>query len=481
MPIISGEDYMNRINKLKSDIWIEGKRIEGKISEHKAFKGVMKSQAALYDLQHTKSIEDIMTYDSPSSGEKVGTSYLIPKTKEDLLKRRKMIQEWAKVNGGLMGRSPDYMNTILASFAASVDLLKGEKNCFPENLLSFYEYARENDLSFTHTFINPQVNRGKFYFEDDEEDEIITAQVVEKNKDGIIIKGARLLATQGGITDEILVFSTVGADEAHSYAFSIPSNTKGLRFICRESFVYKDSEFDHPLSSRFEEMDTVIVFNDVLVPWDRVFYYDNPRITGKFFTESLFFPLTLHQIVARQVTKTEFVLGIVQSLVDTINIGEYQHVQDKVSEIILARETMKAFLIASEHQAKQDVNGTMVPDLNTLYAAINTFPKIYPRFSEIIQSLGASGLVSIPTEKDFKSEIKGELDLYLRAATKKAEDRVKLFRLAWDLSMSAFGTRQTLYERFFFGDPIRLSQSLYMNYKKDKYVENVHRFLNMES
>ena len=137
-----------------------------------------------------------------------------------------MVQQWAKSNNGMMGRSPDYMNTVLMALASSVGFLKGKENCFPENILSFYEYARENDLSMTHTFIDPQVNRAQFYFEDS--DEPIAAKVVERNEEGIIVKGARLLATQGGITDEIVVISAGGVeDKANGFAFSIPSNSKG--------------------------------------------------------------------------------------------------------------------------------------------------------------------------------------------------------------------------------------------------------------
>lgn len=135
-------------------------------------------------------------------------SYLQPKTKEDLVARREMVQQWAKSNNGLMGRSPDYMNTVLMALASSVHLLRDQKNCFPDNLQSFYEYARENDISMTHTFIEPQVNRTQLYVE--RSDEPIAAKIVGKNKDGIIIKGARLLATQGGITDELLVIAAGG-------------------------------------------------------------------------------------------------------------------------------------------------------------------------------------------------------------------------------------------------------------------------------
>ncbi|WP_050181031.1 4-hydroxyphenylacetate 3-monooxygenase, oxygenase component [Domibacillus robiginosus] len=479
MPAITGKRYIERIDRLKTNVWVDGVPIMGKISEHPAFKGVMKSQAALYDLQHNSGLKKAMTYSSPLTGAPVGLSYLQPKTKEDLTKRRAMAQQWALSNNGMMGRSPDYMNTMLMAFAASSNWLTGKENCFPKRLLKFYEYARENDLSMTHTFIDPQVNRAKFYFEDT--DEPIAARIVGTNSEGLIIKGARLLATQGGITDEIVVYSAGGVQEkAKSFAFSIPSNSDGLTFICRGSFVEGDSSFNYPLSSRFEEMDTIVVFDHVVVPWERVFYYHNIEVSNRFMPSSSVLPFTLHQVVSRQIVKTEFILGIVQSIIETINITEYQHVQEKASEIITALETMKALVMKSEAEAQIDEWGFMRPDQTTLQIAVHFFPRIYPRFSEIIQLLGASGLMTIPTEKAFQSSIRKDLDQYLQAKSASAEDRVKLFRLAWDLTMSSFGTRETLYERFFFGDPIKLSSHLYFSYDKKPYVDRVKNFLQKE-
>jgi len=224
-------------------------------------------------------------------------------------------------------------------------------------------------------------------------------------------------------------------------------------------------------------MDTIVVFDNVLVPWERVFYYDNIEVSNSFVALSSFLPFTLHQVVSRQIVKTEFVLGIVQSIIETINIGEYQHVQEKASEIIVALETMKALVMKSEIEAEIDEWGFMRPNRTTLQIAINIFPRVYPRFTEIIQLLGASGLMSIPTEKAFQSSVRKDLDQYLQAKSKNAEERVKIFRLAWDLTMSSFGTRETLYERFFFGDPIKLSCELYRSYDKKPFVERVNDIL----
>ncbi|MED3562922.1 4-hydroxyphenylacetate 3-monooxygenase, oxygenase component [Bacillus xiapuensis] len=474
MPAISGKEYINRIDQNHAEIWIEGKRVSGKISEHPAFAGVINSQAKLFDQQLTM---DTMTYSSPTSGNQVGVSFLEPKTKEDLTLRREMIQTWARTSAGMLGRSPDYMNTAVMAFAAASAIFTDSAKPFGHNMRNLYEIARERDLTFTHTFINPQVNRSQSYSEDSST--AISAKTIKHNVDGIFIKGARLLATQGGITDEILVFPTHAAaiNKDFAYAFSVPSNTKGLKFLCRESFRYKDSHFDHPLGSRFDEIDTVVVFDDVFVPWERVFCYQNPEASYKIFAESSFYPLTGHQVMARRIIKTEFILGVAEMLVDTINVGEYQHIQEKICEMIVGLETIKALLLASEMNAKIDRWGTMAPDFTSLSTAIISYSRLYPRLCEILQQIGASGLVSIPGEADFSSEIKPDLDQYLQATNADAQTRVKLFRLAWDISMSSFGTRQSLYERYFFGDPVRMASNIYHTYKRDNAIDFVKKFL----
>ncbi|MDM5332190.1 4-hydroxyphenylacetate 3-monooxygenase, oxygenase component [Ureibacillus composti] len=480
MGAINGKEFINRLNQLNNEIWFNGEKIEGPISEHPAFKGILQSKASLYDLQFDPKIKDEMTYVSPESGEPIGLSFLQPKTKEDLKRRRKMIEHWAKQTNGIMGRSPDYLSTVLMSFASTAAFLEGEENCFPNNLRALYERAKANDLSFTHTFITPQVNRSITYIETTKEP--IAAKVVDENDEGIVIKGARLLATQGGLTDEVLVFS-IGRflfNEDEAFAFSIPSNTKGLKFICRDTFVGGESTFDHPLSSRYEEMDSIVVFDNVLVPWDRVFFYNNADVAEEFVTKSSFHHFAIHQVLTRQIVKTEFILGLAELLTQTINVNGYQHIQEKISEIIIGLETMKALLEKAENDAALDQYGIMRPSITPLKVASNIYPKLYPRFTEILQIMGASGMTALPTEKAFQSEIRPDLDQYLQAKNTHAEERVKIFRLAWDLTMSAFGTRQTQYERYFFGDPFRLSSELYQGYPKDEYVEGVKEFLNLD-
>ena len=227
-------------------------------------------------------------------------------------------------------------------------------------------------------------------------------------------------------------------------------------------------------------MDSIVVFDNVLVPWERVFFYNNVEVAEKFLIHSAFNHFAKYQVLIRQIVKTEFILGIAELLIETIKVYEYQHIHEKMTEIIAGLETMKALLEKSENDAALDEYGYLRPAIFPLKVAGYTFSKIYPRLTEIIQLIGASGIITLPTEKAFHSPIRADLDQYLQAATKPAEERVRIFRLAWDLTMSSFGTRQTQYERFFFGDTVRLATELYFTYPKKEFVEAIYTFLNRD-
>jgi 4-hydroxyphenylacetate 3-monooxygenase len=264
-----------------------------------------------------------------------------------------------------------------------------------------------------------------------------------------------------------------------AYAFAIPSNTKGLKYICRESFDYGKSTFDHPLGSRFEEMDTIVLFDHVTVPWDRVFLHGNIEVNNKLYQESDFGPHTTHLILSKNIVKLEFLLGIMESMVRSIKISEYQHVHEKLAEAIFALESFKGLVYSSEKNASLNKWGVLTPDPIPLKAGSVFYPKIYPRLIEMIKLLGASGMITLPTEADFRSEgIGDDLRHYLQTADADGEEKVKLFRLAWDASMSAFGQRQELYERFFFGDPVRMAGVLYREYPLDPLVNAIQDFIN---
>lgn len=481
LPARTGAQYMEAINKQKRDVWIGGEQIVANVAEHPAFSNQVRSLAGLYDLQHRPDLVADMTYVSPTTGDRVGVSFLQPKTIADLEQRRRMIHRWHTETCGMMGRSPDYLNAAVMAMAAASDFFAQADPRFGDNIRNYYEYIRENDLLLTHTLINPQVNRSVGLSQLPQDD--IAARIVGENSDGIVIRGARLLATLGATADEIMVFPSTllkatAEDAPYAYAFAIPCDTPGLRFICRESFDYGRSHFDHPLGSRFDENDAIVVFDDVLVPWERVFMLQRPDLCNGLYAETGAVVHMTHQVITKNIAKTEFMLGLVSLITESIGIGQFQHVQEKIASVIIALEQLKAAVRAAEADAALDRWGLMRPRWEYLNVARNWYPQTYPRLVEIVQQLSASGLMAIPTEADMQNPaIRPQIDKYLQGRHVDADFRVRLFRLAWDVANSAFGQRQSLYERFFFGDPVRMAGALVGSYDRTAYMDRVRDFL----
>jgi 4-hydroxyphenylacetate 3-monooxygenase len=240
---------------------------------------------------------------------------------------------------------------------------------------------------------------------------------------------------------------------------------------------YGRSTYDHPFGSRFEEMDAVVVFDDVFVPWERVFLYRDVETCNQAYAATGAIVNMAHQVVVKNIAKTEFLLGLASLMSQTIGIEVFQHVQEKLAEIWVNMETMKAFLLASEVNAQLDDYGVMRPAWDPLDAARNLYPRLYPRMVEIIQQLGASGLVAAPVEADVKGPLAEEIKRFFQAARAEAHERIPIFRLAWDTAVSAFASRQVLYERYFFGDPVRMAGALVHSHDLRPYMDSVREFL----
>src|SRR5579875_1291465 len=119
MGVRTGAQYLAALDENPRELWIDGTRIRTRMTEHPAFRNIARSMAALYDYQHDPAHREEMTYPSPLSGDPVSLSFLIPRTKEDLVRRRKMMEAWAHLSGGFMGRTPDYLNADLMALASA--------------------------------------------------------------------------------------------------------------------------------------------------------------------------------------------------------------------------------------------------------------------------------------------------------------------------------------------------------------------------
>ncbi len=474
----TGKEFLERLDSTPRELWYGDQKITGGVSTHPAFKSIASTMAALYDMQHRPELRDNMTYDSPTTGRRVGMSFLQPKTAEDVAKRSAMMKAWADFSGGMVGRSPDYLNSAIMAMASAREFFAKNGTDFGGNVVNYYEYVRENDLLLTHTLVNPQVNRG--IGPSKQADPFIAARVAEKTSDGVVIRGARMLATLP-IADEILVFPSTfvrtGQDDMpYANAFALPMSAKGLKFICRESFA-EVSTYDHPLAARFDEQDAVVVFDDVLVPWDRIFLLEDGERANRVNEETEAIVFMAHQAAVREIAKAEFILGLATLIAETIGVDQFPHVQEKIADIIMAVETMKAFLKSSEANAKVNKWGIASPDYTPLNSARNLWPRLSPSLATAVKQIAAGGLMANPPEAIMESPMRAQIDKYFQSKLGDADERLRLFKLAWDAVGSSFGGRQELYERFFFGDPVRMASAYYNWYDKEPYKERVRELL----
>ncbi|MGH7819180.1 MAG: 4-hydroxyphenylacetate 3-monooxygenase, oxygenase component, partial [Candidatus Binatia bacterium] len=390
------------------------------------------------------------------------------------------MRRWAEWSGGMLGRTPDYLSSSLAAMAAARGFFAESDPRFGDNVVRYYEEVRRRDWCATHTLVNPRASRAAGWA--GVSDENLALQLVRETPDGIVVRGCRMLATLAPQSEELLVFpSTVlkvdPASRPFALAFAIPCGTPGLRFLCRDPFDAGRSRFDHPLASRFEEMDAVVVFEDVVVPWERVFLCGDVERCNALHGATDSVVHMMHQVVVKNVAKSEFLLGLAARIAEASDAMSLPHVQERLAEMIMTTEVMRACLRAAEADAKRNRWGIFVPARPPLDTARNLFPRLYPRLVEILQLNGSSSLMATPAEADFSAPIGADVERYFGAAKAAPRDRVALYRLAWDVTCSAFGGRQVLYERFFFGDPVRMASALVANTDLRPLIERVNAFL----
>lgn len=483
MGVRTGKEYLEGLRDGR-EVWLGGERVAD-VTEHPGLRRGAASLAALLDRQSDPALEDLLTYPSPTTGDRVATSFLQPRTKEDLEKRTAAMYDWAKWSNGMFGRTPDYLNSSFMAFAAAAPFFAEVRPEFGENVRRYYEHVREHDLVLTHTLVNPQVNRALTATGKPSED--VALHVVKETDDGVVVRGARLLATLGPLSDEIAVFpSTVLKNDPalapYALAFSIPNATPGMRYVCRDSYDTGKSHFDAPLSSRFEEMDAVVIFDDVLVPWERVFLLADMKACNEAYGATNAVVHMMHQVVCKNVAKAEFVVGLLCAMTRANEADQAPEVQGMIAEAMWIAETQRAFLRAGEADAEVDRWGVVTPERRPLDTARNVFPKAYPRLVELVQLLGSSSLVATPSEADFEAAgVKDDVERYFHVANATPRQRVGLYRLAADVAASGFGNRQQLYERFFFGPPARMASAYFGLYDKEPLTERVSELLDRPS
>ena len=474
----NGKDYVQGLKKQASkNVWISGRKI-GDVTEDAFFKRPIDAIANLFDLQCAPR-DGVKMSARDSGGEDYGISFMIPRSVKDIEDRRKAMEVWASATFGMVGRSPDYCNTVVMAFEET-GFFKQLGTDFGNNLTNYYDHCRKNDLFLTHAIVNPQTDRSKNSAE--QENPYAHLGIVSKNSDGLIVRGAKMLATHGPTADELIVYPLPGSvapgEEKYALAFGIPTDTPGLKFICREPFDDGTmSTWDHPLGSRFEEPDAMVVFEDVLIPWDRVFLHENVQMANRLFTSASIQNNTGHQTAVRGLAKCQFLVGVAIAVSRSVKTDIFLHVQEQLGEILGFLQLIEGALLLSEIKAEKTESGAMRPAWPPLQTIRYHLPRMYERIVKVVQVIGAGGLLINPTHDDIVSEVGPDIAAYYRGAGIDAESRIHIGKLAWDATGTQFGQRMLQYERYYAGDPVRVAATLYLRQNVDELLAMVKRAL----
>jgi 4-hydroxyphenylacetate 3-monooxygenase len=475
----SGSDYLRSLDDGRQ-VFVEGERVAD-VTRHPAFREAARSVARLYDIAAAPENRERMTVPSPRTGQPVLRAWQIPRSHADLRARRLFSETWAEATFGLMGRSPDHVAGFFTGFAAVPSVFAAGGQTFGDNIVAMYERARDEHLYLSYAIVPPQIDRSKPAHK--QSDPTLYAGVVKERDDGIVISGAQQLATAGPLSDWIhlsCIHPLQPGDENYANGLVVPVNAPGLKLYPRRPFALAATNAtDYPLSSRFDEGDCYVVFDNVFVPWEHVYIYRNIAICRDQWWRTPAHLYGNHQAQVRYATKLRFMIGLAKRLNEMTGNEAHPAVQVTMGELAALVSIVEGMLLAHETAGPIDENGVLWPARNVLYAVMAMQSEFNGRMLEIIRDLAGSGFITLPSSaKDFDNpEIAADLERYMASATSDAKSRIAFIRLMWDFLGSEFGSRHQQYEKFYGGASFVVKQNVYRNYDFNRATALVDKAL----
>ena len=474
----TGDEYIKTLNDGRT-VLIDGEAVEN-VAEHPAFRNVIRTIAELFDIAADPA--NGMQYHSEEINGTANRVFSIPRTAEELKLRRQAVERWAKHTHGWVGRSPDHVGTFFAAFGAHPEVFENSERDFAGNIRRYYERILRENLYVSYAIIPPQVSRATTA--SGWEGDFLQVGVVRETEEGLIVRGSQMLATGGAIADEVFVtcIKPLGPDDVDfAISFALPTATEGLKFLCRRPFApAATSEFDYPLTSHYDEPDALVIFDDVLVPWDRIFIDRSVETLRRQFFETGAHALGNWQAQTRFTTKLQFIAAVARKVTQVNGTDKIPGVQEKLGELAALVSSVESALIAAEYTAEADSSGMLVPGKRALYGVMGLQSETYPRVIAILRDLVGGGVLQMPSSVvDMKSPVTGpDVERYIASPGVPSEERIKLFRLAWDIIGSEFAGRHQQYELFYAGAPFVVKGVYtYRNYGYEAQVAELDEFL----
>ncbi|MFF0066383.1 4-hydroxyphenylacetate 3-hydroxylase family protein [Streptomyces sp. NPDC005279] len=472
MTLLTGDRYRAGLDDGR-ELYLDGERITDPAS-HPAFRPAVDELARLLDLQHDPEHSTLLTWKDPETGNRIARAYQPPRTLEDLRLQRRSAEFWHAESLGQHGRSPAFMASIALGVHDFRHRLEASHAGFGANADAWYRHCAENDLVLSHALGDPQIDRSA----DPLEDPDLALRVLEENDRGIVVRGAKQLTTLAPLAHEVLVYLSASftqrKGEQFVVWFALPLNTPGLVTLCREPLGSAPWGHAHPLGARFDEQDAMLFFDDVVVPWDRVFLLRDGELARTGLGRINAWSAYIGHIRFRERLRT--LLATATLVAESIGVDGFRNVQEDLGRLAGYAELTEYFLDAAEARATVTDSGLLAPG-DTAAGRVWS-AEVAASAVEIVRKIGASGLLMQPTANDLANpRLRPHLDRYMRGRGIDAEHKSRLFRLAWELTGDGFGQRQDLYEYVHRGDLTRNRINIFKRYDQSSVRERLQRLI----
>lgn len=475
LPTKNAAEHLDSLRDGRS-VYIGG-QLAGDVTIHPAFRNSVRTAANLYDYQAHPDNAELMTFESPTNGRRVNRAWQMPESYEELVVRRNALISWAEQHGGFMGRSPDHLASAVTGQLMGLDLFEEYDKDRAKAFWDYYVHARDSDLYLTYVIINPQVDRSKAAIELGNDDPMM--KIVDEDNEGVTVRGAKMLGTSSIMANEVFVahLQPLRPDEVdYAISFAVPMDTKGLKVLSRKSYEQRAvSTFDDPLASHYDENDALIYFDEVKVPWERIFVHRSPEMCRRQFHDTPGHIYQNYQAQIRITVKLKFLVGLARGICETIGTIKIPSVADSLGKMAAQAAAVENMMWGMEAKGRQ-WGKYFVPDRHAVYAAQTLTQEFYPQMINTLRELSGGALIMLPSSAaDFGDPALTQIieQVQISADGRKDVERIKLMKLAWDAVGSEFAGRHTQYEMFYAGAQFVTRGHSFRTYDWDKANEIV--------
>jgi 4-hydroxyphenylacetate 3-monooxygenase len=427
-------------------VYIGSERVED-VTTHPAFRNAARSMAAIYDMKRADP-----RFSFQEGKETYSAYFLKAKSREGLEKRTALHRAIADMSYGLLGRSPDHVSSFVTGMAMNPNVF----GKFEDNLKRYYEHMRREDVYGVYAVIPPQAARNpEFYVK--QNIPVPTLRVVREDDQGVVVSGMKMLATGAVFANEIWIGNLIPLAPnqlPESITCAIPVNAPGLTLWSRKPFErHAPNEFDNPLAWRFDETDSMVMCENVRVPWERVFVHMDAVLARDIYIKTPGHCYGNHQSNVRFHSKMRLIVGLASRIAHASGANEVPAVREVLGRFAALEATLGGMIAGQIQDAEEWPPGGMTYNRRYMYAALNWCTESHSQIIDALRELCGGGIFQMPADATVMHDpkLRDQFETYWQTPQLGAVERMKLYKLAWDLIGSEFAGRHLQYEKFYAG------------------------------